>query len=106
MIHQRVFSGCRFDTFRTSGIQLSDKSVCVVGSSPRMAVNILEAYEGTLEEDFPPVSERYEHSEMLLYKVLEASSSSLFRMKDFKELEVVTLLSPRPYSLMATLALL
>ena len=36
-----------------------------------MAVNILDAYEGTLEEDFPPESERYEHSEMLLYKVIE-----------------------------------
>lgn len=34
-----------------------------------MAANILDAYEGTLEEDFPPESERYEHSEMLLYKV-------------------------------------
>lgn len=34
-----------------------------------MAVNILDAYEGTLEEDFPPESEWYEHSEMLLYKV-------------------------------------
>jgi len=35
-----------------------------------MAVNILDAYEGTLEDDFPPESERYEHSEMLLYKVI------------------------------------
>jgi peptide alpha-N-acetyltransferase len=34
-----------------------------------MAVKILEAYEGTLEEDSPPDNERYEHSEMLLYKV-------------------------------------
>ncbi len=40
-----------------------------VGFSPSMAVKILEAYEGTLEEDSPPDNERYEHSEMLLYKV-------------------------------------
>lgn len=32
------------------------------------AVEILEAYEGTLEE-FPPDNERCEHGEMLLYKV-------------------------------------
>lgn len=48
--------------------------------SPGKAVDILIAYEGTLEEDYPPDSkgiegddphknERYEHSEMLLYKV-------------------------------------
>lgn len=35
---------------------------------PTMAASILDSYEGTLEEDFPPESERYEHSEMLLYK--------------------------------------
>jgi len=40
-----------------------------VGFSPFMAVKILEAYEGTLEEDSPIDNERYEHSEMLLYKV-------------------------------------
>ncbi|XP_024374282.1 N-terminal acetyltransferase A complex auxiliary subunit NAA15 isoform X1 [Physcomitrium patens] len=39
-----------------------------INHEPAMAVNILDAYEGTLEEDFPPESERYEHSEMLLYK--------------------------------------
>jgi peptide alpha-N-acetyltransferase len=43
--------------------------VYCVGFSPSMAVKILEAYEGTLEEDSPPDNERYEHSEMLLYKV-------------------------------------
>jgi len=42
-----------------------------------MAANILDAYEGTLEEDFPPESERYEHSEMLLYKVMDFSSGGL-----------------------------
>jgi hypothetical protein len=38
-----------------------------------MAASILDSYEGTLEEDFPPESERYEHSEMLLYKVRRVS---------------------------------
>ncbi|KAK6124901.1 hypothetical protein DH2020_041362 [Rehmannia glutinosa] len=33
------------------------------------AVDILEAYEGTLEDDYPPDNERCEHGEMLLYKV-------------------------------------
>eukprot|EP00271_Cylindrocystis_brebissonii_P017542 TRINITY_DN4604_c0_g2_i1.p1 TRINITY_DN4604_c0_g2~~TRINITY_DN4604_c0_g2_i1.p1 ORF type:complete len:965 (+),score=256.92 TRINITY_DN4604_c0_g2_i1:597-3491(+) len=39
------------------------------------AVKILEAYEGTLEEEVPPDSERYEHSEMLLYKVMVLEES-------------------------------
>ncbi|KAL3633012.1 N-alpha-acetyltransferase 16, NatA auxiliary subunit [Castilleja foliolosa] len=33
------------------------------------AVDILEAYEGTLEDDYPPDNERCEHGEMLLYKI-------------------------------------
>ncbi|KAL2926915.1 N-terminal acetyltransferase A complex auxiliary subunit NAA15 [Bienertia sinuspersici] len=33
------------------------------------AIEILEAYEGTLEDDYPPDNERGEHSEMLMYKV-------------------------------------
>lgn len=33
------------------------------------AVDILQAYEGTLEDDYPPDNERCEHGEMLLYKV-------------------------------------
>ena len=37
--------------------------------SASKGVEILEAYEGTLEEDYPPDNERCEHSEMLLYKV-------------------------------------
>lgn len=37
-----------------------------------MAVQILTAYEGTLEDEIPPPSEKYEHSEMLLYKVSSA----------------------------------
>ncbi|KAH9560299.1 hypothetical protein CY35_06G098800 [Sphagnum magellanicum] len=39
-----------------------------MNADPSMAVKILEAYEGTLEEDSPPDNEKYEHSEMLLYK--------------------------------------
>ncbi|KAL6559856.1 N-alpha-acetyltransferase 16, NatA auxiliary subunit [Orobanche gracilis] len=37
-------------------------------SGPK-AVAILEAYEGTLEDDYPPDNERCEHGEMLLYKI-------------------------------------
>ncbi|GKB39589.1 putative transferase, partial [Tanacetum coccineum] len=39
-----------------------------LNSNASKAVDILEAYEGTLEEDYPPESERCEHGEMLLYK--------------------------------------
>ncbi|KAL9304484.1 hypothetical protein ACSQ67_021747 [Phaseolus vulgaris] len=38
-------------------------------ASASKAVEILEAYEGTLEEDYPPENERCEHGEMLLYKI-------------------------------------
>ncbi|CAI0474475.1 unnamed protein product [Linum tenue] len=38
-------------------------------TSASKAVEILEAYEGTLEDDYPPDNERCEHGEMLLYKV-------------------------------------
>ncbi|MBA0774737.1 hypothetical protein Gotri_009928, partial [Gossypium trilobum] len=37
-------------------------------SNVAKAVEILEAYEGTLEDDYPPDNERCEHGEMLLYK--------------------------------------
>ncbi|KAL6996526.1 N-alpha-acetyltransferase 16, NatA auxiliary subunit [Sarracenia purpurea var. burkii] len=33
------------------------------------AIDILEAYEGTLDDDYPPDTERCEHGEMLLYKI-------------------------------------
>ncbi|PON58919.1 N-terminal acetyltransferase A, auxiliary subunit [Trema orientale] len=48
-----------------------------LNSNAVKAVEILEAYEGTLEDDFPPDSERCEHGEMLLYKIslLEESGS-------------------------------
>ena len=39
-------------------------------ASASKAVDILEAYEGTLEDDYPPDNERCEHGEMLLYKVI------------------------------------
>ncbi|KAG5008868.1 hypothetical protein JHK87_017383 [Glycine soja] len=40
-----------------------------LNSNSFKAVEILEAYEGTLDEDHPPENERCEHGEMLLYKV-------------------------------------
>lgn len=43
-------------------------------TSASKAVEILEAYEGTLEDDYPPENELIEHTEMILYKV----SSKIF----------------------------
>ncbi|GKV35750.1 hypothetical protein SLEP1_g43971, partial [Rubroshorea leprosula] len=40
-----------------------------LNSNAAKAVEILEAYEGTLEDDYPPDNERCEHAEMLLYKI-------------------------------------
>ncbi|OIW11907.1 hypothetical protein TanjilG_18180, partial [Lupinus angustifolius] len=40
-----------------------------LNSDPSKAVEILEAYEGTLEDDNPPENELCEHGEMLLYKI-------------------------------------
>ncbi|XP_050231671.1 N-terminal acetyltransferase A complex auxiliary subunit NAA15 [Mercurialis annua] len=40
-----------------------------LNSNASKAVDILEAYEGTLEVDYPPDNERCEHGEMLLYKI-------------------------------------
>ncbi|XP_026408454.1 N-terminal acetyltransferase A complex auxiliary subunit NAA15-like [Papaver somniferum] len=42
------------------------------------AVEILEAYEGTLEDDYPPDNERCEHGEILLYKVSLLEECGLF----------------------------
>lgn len=47
--------------------------LCISGSK---AVDILQAYEGTLEDDYPPDNERCEHGEMLLYKVASSISST------------------------------
>ena len=46
------------------------KFLFLVDISGVKAVEILEAFEGTLEDDYPPDNERCEHGEMLLYKVL------------------------------------
>uniref|UniRef100_A0A0D9V2Y2 Uncharacterized protein n=1 Tax=Leersia perrieri TaxID=77586 RepID=A0A0D9V2Y2_9ORYZ len=40
-----------------------------LNSNSSKAIEVLEAYEGTLEDDYPPENERYEHNEMLLYKI-------------------------------------
>ncbi|KAD2806185.1 hypothetical protein E3N88_39562 [Mikania micrantha] len=40
-----------------------------LNSNISKAIDILEAYEGTLEKDYPPDNERCEHGEMLLYKI-------------------------------------
>ncbi|KAL8465775.1 hypothetical protein ACS0TY_035031 [Phlomoides rotata] len=40
-----------------------------LNSNGSKAVDILQAYEGTLEDDYPPDNERCEHGEMLLYKI-------------------------------------
>ncbi|KAJ1688374.1 hypothetical protein LUZ63_019764 [Rhynchospora breviuscula] len=40
-----------------------------LNSNVTKAIDVLEAYEGTLEDDYPPDNERYEHGEMLLYKI-------------------------------------
>ncbi|KAL9244661.1 hypothetical protein vseg_018417 [Gypsophila vaccaria] len=49
-----------------------------LNSNASKAIEILEAYEGTLEEDYPPDNERIEHSEMLLYKVSLLEECGLF----------------------------
>ncbi|CAN4086801.1 unnamed protein product [Withania somnifera] len=40
-----------------------------LNSNGSKALDILEAYEGTLDDDYPPENERCEHGEMLLYKI-------------------------------------
>ncbi|XP_058226821.1 N-terminal acetyltransferase A complex auxiliary subunit NAA15 [Rhododendron vialii] len=40
-----------------------------LNSNASKAIDILEAYEGTLDDDYPPDNERCEHGEMLLYKI-------------------------------------
>ncbi|XP_028756144.1 N-terminal acetyltransferase A complex auxiliary subunit NAA15 [Neltuma alba] len=48
-----------------------------LNSNASKAVEILEAYEGTLEDDYPPENERCEHGEMLLYKIFLLEKSGL-----------------------------
>ncbi|CAN6845863.1 unnamed protein product [Brassica oleracea] len=42
------------------------------------AVEILEAFEGTLEDDYPPENELCEHTEMIMYKVSLLEESGAF----------------------------
>jgi peptide alpha-N-acetyltransferase len=54
-------------------------------TSGSKAVEILEAYEGTLEDDYPPDNERCELGEMLLYKVtLLTSYISILSFRSFQ----------------------
>ncbi|KAK2651397.1 hypothetical protein Ddye_011253 [Dipteronia dyeriana] len=61
-----------------------------LNSNGSKAVEILEAYEGTLEDDYPPDNERCEHGEMLLYKI------SLLEECDFLEKAIVELRRREP----------
>ncbi|KAJ4718198.1 N-alpha-acetyltransferase 16, NatA auxiliary subunit-like [Melia azedarach] len=49
-----------------------------LNSNGSKAVEILEAYEGTLEDDYPPDNERCEHGEMLLYKIFLLEECGFF----------------------------
>ncbi|KAM7253805.1 hypothetical protein ACFE04_031487 [Oxalis oulophora] len=68
-----------------------------LNKSPSKAVEILEAYEGTLEDDYPPDNERFDHGEMLLYKVslLEESGFHEKALEELhkKELKIVDKIS-------------
>lgn len=55
---------------------LTHSSVSSYASASK-AIDILEAYEGTLEDDYPPDNERCEHGEMLLYKVIFEVASTI-----------------------------
>ncbi|KAH0876324.1 hypothetical protein HID58_073686 [Brassica napus] len=49
-----------------------------LNSNASKAVEILEAFEGTLEDDYPPENELCEHTEMILYKVSLLEESGAF----------------------------
>ncbi|MFQ6621124.1 hypothetical protein Gotur_003080 [Gossypium turneri] len=51
-----------FDNLKVLGVLIGKPS-------DAKAAEILAAYEGTLEDDYPPDNERCEHGEMLLYKI-------------------------------------
>nr|GMC73322.1 N-alpha-acetyltransferase 15, NatA auxiliary subunit-like [Ipomoea batatas]GMC74948.1 N-alpha-acetyltransferase 15, NatA auxiliary subunit-like [Ipomoea batatas] len=83
-----------------------------LNSNGSKAVDILEAYEGTLEDDYPPENERCEHGEMLLYKIslleecgsleraLEELRKKEYKIVDklgYKEQEVCLLLKLRHF---------
>ena len=48
-------------------------------TSASKAVEILEAFEGTLEDDYPPENELCEHTEMILYKVSGKKYTNIIR---------------------------
>ncbi|KAJ8452025.1 hypothetical protein Cgig2_016606 [Carnegiea gigantea] len=60
-----------------------------LNSNASKAIEILEAYEGTLDDDYPPDNERCEHSEMLLYKIslLEECGSLDRALKELRRKE-------------------
>ncbi|KAL9254197.1 N-terminal acetyltransferase A complex auxiliary subunit NAA15-like protein [Drosera capensis] len=68
-----------------------------LNSNASKAIDILEAYEGTLEVDYPPDNERIEHSEMLLYKISLLEECGYFQKAieelNKKELKIVDKLS-------------
>ncbi|KAI7981158.1 N-terminal acetyltransferase A complex auxiliary subunit NAA15 [Camellia lanceoleosa] len=74
-----------------------------LNSNASKAIDILQAYEGTLDDDYPPDNERCEHGEMLLYKIslmeecglleralkeLHKKESKIFDKLSYKEQEV------------------
>ncbi|KAK6795857.1 hypothetical protein RDI58_009312 [Solanum bulbocastanum] len=78
-----------------------------LNSNGSKAVDILEAYEGTLDDDYPPENERCEHGEMLLYKIslleecgfperaleeLRKKESKMVDKLDYKEQEALLIL--------------
>ncbi|KAH0920507.1 hypothetical protein HID58_028167 [Brassica napus] len=67
-----------------------------LNSNASKAVEILEAFEGTLEDDYPPENELCEHTEMILYKVslLEESGAFDKALEELhkKESKIVTFL--------------
>ncbi|KAJ3670740.1 hypothetical protein LUZ60_008166 [Juncus effusus] len=58
-----------------------------LNSNVTKAIEVLEAYEGTLEDDYPPENERYEHGEMLLYKISLLEESGLLE-RAFEEMQI------------------
>ncbi|XP_020208455.1 N-terminal acetyltransferase A complex auxiliary subunit NAA15 [Cajanus cajan] len=57
-----------------------------LNSNASKAIEILEVYEGTLEDDYPPENERCEHGEMLLYKISLLEECGFFE-KALEELQ-------------------
>ncbi|CAJ1955176.1 unnamed protein product [Sphenostylis stenocarpa] len=84
-----VLHSCRFwDVMRLGNVVGGDWGTNVVGGDwgINVAIEILEAYEGTLEDDYPPDNERCEHGEMLLYKISLLEECGYFQ-KALEELQ-------------------